>query len=67
MHREIVRELIQQECTSAAIVAELNMLIPGSDKRERQLEDYRSLKELMGRGGASKKVALSMLKTIQED
>lgn len=67
MDREIVRELIQQDCTSTAIVAELNLLIPGSDKRERQLEDYRSLKELMGRGGASKKVALYMLKTIQED
>ncbi|MFN5416516.1 MAG: lipid-A-disaccharide synthase [Flavobacteriia bacterium] len=64
MDKEVVKELIQHECNSQAIQQELNQLIKGGDKREKVLSEYKLLKEKLGSGGASKKVAQSLLKTI---
>jgi lipid-A-disaccharide synthase len=64
MDKEVVKELIQHECNSQAIQQELNQLIKGGGKREKVLSEYKLLKEKLGSGGASKKVAQSLLKTI---
>lgn len=64
MDREVVRELIQHECHAQAIEQELRLLVKGGKKREQVLNDYKILKEKLGSGGASKKVAQSLLKTI---
>lgn len=64
MDREVVKELIQHECNASAIKKELSSLIVGGKKRAEVLKNYKILKEKLGSGGASKKVAQSLLKTI---
>lgn len=64
MDREVVVELIQSECNEKRIREELNLIIEGGSKRKAVLESYHDLREILGGGGASKKVARSLLKTI---
>lgn len=64
MDREVVVELIQNECNATRIREELNLIIEGGSKRKSVLENYQELREILGGGGASKKVARSLLKTI---
>jgi lipid-A-disaccharide synthase len=66
MDREVVKELIQNECTAEQIKSELNKILLGGISRERMLADYNLLIEKLGKGGASKKVAQSLLKTIHD-
>jgi lipid-A-disaccharide synthase len=66
MNREVVKELIQHECTSAAIQHELDKIIIGGSSRIQLLEDIAELKNKLGAGGASIKVAQSLLKTIRQ-
>jgi len=64
MEREVVKELIQKECNPTQIRVELERLIGDEAYRNRLLSDYDALREKLGGGGASKKVAQSLLKTI---
>ena len=64
MDREVVKELIQHECNPELIREELSLIIKGGSKREAMLKDYELLREKLGGGGASRKVAQSLLKTI---
>lgn len=64
MDREVVVELIQNECNATRIREELNLIIEGGSKRKSVLGNYQELREILGGGGASKKVARSLLKTI---
>jgi len=64
MDREVVKELIQNECTSGNIKKELKTLLIGGSKREKMLQDFAEMEKILGKGGASKKVAQSLLKTI---
>jgi lipid-A-disaccharide synthase len=66
MDREVVKELIQHECNAEQIKSELKKIIVGGAAREQMLADYRLLIENLGKGGASKKVAQSLLKTIHD-
>ncbi|MDR0802349.1 lipid-A-disaccharide synthase [Fluviicola sp.] len=59
-----VVELIQHDCTTEKLAAELSAVIQGGEKRKQILDDYADLKNMLGKGGASKKVAQSLLKTI---
>ncbi len=63
MDREVVKELIQKECNPKTIQQELKQLVKGGEKREKQLNDYKKLKEILGGGGASDKIAQLLLKT----
>lgn len=65
MDREVVKELIQHECNPKQIREELQLIIEGGSKRPQLLKDYETLKNTLGGGGASKKVAQSLLKTIR--
>lgn len=64
LDKESVVELIQDECDPARIRQELEAILIGGAKREKLLKDYDELKTKLGGGGASKKVAQSLLKTI---
>lgn len=64
LDKESVTELIQNECTTERLAKELSLVIKGGSKREQVLKDYTELKNMLGKGGASKKVAQSVLKTI---
>lgn len=63
MNREVVKELIQSECNPKTIKNEINQLLTGKPKREQMLNNYKELKKILGEGGASKKIAQSLLKT----
>lgn len=65
MDREVVKELIQQECRPETIAKELERLLNDKTYRTKLQSDYDALEKLLGGGGASKKVAHSLLKTIQ--
>ncbi len=64
MNREVVKELIQSECTSENIKNEIKTILIGGSKREKMLQDFNEMEKILGKGGASKKVAQSLLKTI---
>ncbi len=64
MDREVVKELIQNECNPENIERELRAILPGSEERNAMLEDYKELKSILGGGGASALVAKGVLKTI---
>jgi lipid-A-disaccharide synthase len=64
LDKESVTELIQDECTTERLAEELRAVIEGGKKRQQVLEDYTRLKNMLGKGGASKKVAQLVLKTI---
>ena len=64
MNREVVKELIQMDCTSGNIEKELKTLLIGGSKREKMLQDFNEMEKILGKGGASEKVAQSLLKTI---
>lgn len=65
MDREVVKELIQGECTSDNIYKETLRLIEDEEYRSELDNNYKLLQEKLGGGGASQKVARSLLKTIQ--
>ncbi|MBP6089865.1 MAG: lipid-A-disaccharide synthase [Crocinitomicaceae bacterium] len=66
LNREVVKELIQQDCNPTKIQAELEKIIKGGANREKIENDYKELQQLLGSEGASKKIAHKLLKTIQE-
>lgn len=66
MDKGVVKELIQNECTSETIYSELKLILKNGKNRETILNEYEKMKKILGGGGASQKVARSMLKTIQE-
>lgn len=65
MDQEVVKELIQGECTSDLIYKELDKLINDFEYRKKQLDTFEIMNKSLGGGGASKKVAQSLLKTIR--
>ena len=64
MDREVVTELIQDECNPIRMKEELIKILRSTDVRERLLADYEELRVKLGNGGASRKVAQSLLKTM---
>ena len=66
LNREAVKELIQQECNAALIEKELSKIVAGGKNREKMLNDYNELEQILGAGGASKKIAHALLKTINQ-
>lgn len=63
MDREVVKELIQGECTPKNIQKEVERILPNGNKREAMLKDFSDLKKILGGGGASTKIAKAILKT----
>ncbi len=65
MDKEVVKELIQNDCNYLALRLELMHVMKNGEKRDSILHEYEDLIKLLGEGGASKKVAQSLLKTIR--
>ncbi|OIN59882.1 lipid-A-disaccharide synthase [Arsenicibacter rosenii] len=63
-NREIVRELIQNDCTPMQVAGELAMILPGGQKREQQLADYREIQHIMGGPGASERAGTAMVQAL---
>jgi len=64
LDEEIVTELIQNDCNPERLKKELSMILKGQPKRATIEEGYAKIKAMLGKGGASEKVAQSLLKTI---
>ena len=65
MDKEVVKELIQKECNSNLIFSEVDRLINDISYRKEMLDTFQLMNKNLGGGGASKKVAQSLLKTIR--
>jgi lipid-A-disaccharide synthase len=63
-NKEIVKELIQKDCTATNIVGELIKIKKGEKKAIQMNKDYNDLIELLGNEGASSRVAEDMLKNL---
>jgi lipid-A-disaccharide synthase len=66
MDREIVKELIQNDCTPEKISKELELLLHDQTYRKTMLDNYNLLDEKMGEAGASAKTADLMIGYLQK-
>lgn len=68
LDKEVVKELIQKDCSEEKLKEEFIAILPGQEKRKSIESNYKRLKEMLGKeaneAGASKKVATELLKTI---
>jgi lipid-A-disaccharide synthase len=62
MDSEVVKELIQQDCSTQKIAAELDLILNNKNYRENMLANYDKLDEKMGKPGASAKTAGLIIK-----
>jgi lipid-A-disaccharide synthase len=62
MASEVVRELIQYDLKEKTVLTELKAILPGGERRERILSDYKILKDRLGPAGASGRIAREMVK-----
>lgn len=62
LNKEAVKELIQSECTPKNIKSELVKVLPDGQKVNQLNADYDDLIKILGKGGASDKVAEGILK-----
>ena len=66
MNREVVKELIQADCNSTDIRNELTKLLNDEDYKQQLMKDYDELESILGGGGASDKVAQSVLLELKK-
>lgn len=64
LDKPLVTELIQNDCTPEHLKRELGLILKGQPKRDEIEKGYATVREMLGKGGASEKVAQSLLKTI---
>ena len=64
---EAVKELIQFSLNEKKLVSELKAILPGGQKRDKILEDYNKVREILGPAGASERVAEDMVKALRRD
>jgi len=67
MDREVVKELIQHALNTTSLKKELNSIIAGGLKRRQLKDDYKLLKEKLGKGGASENTAKLIIATLQKE
>lgn len=57
LDRPCITELIQRDMNPARLREELDLVMPGGSRREKMLNDYEELRQLLGGSGASDKAA----------
>lgn len=67
MDREVVRELIQEDCSIEHLKKELTRLEKGSSDRQVMLNDFDQLIALLGEGGASRLAAQKIVEYIEKN
>ncbi len=65
MNREVVKELVQYDLTERSLISELRAILPGGEKMEKMLSDYKVLEEKLGPAGASRRVAEDMVRALK--
>ena len=63
--RESVAEVLQSNLDTARAERELRAILPGGEKRERMLADFRELRTIIGGPGASDRVAARMVELLR--
>lgn len=63
--RESVAEVLQSGLDTARAERELRAILPGGEKRERMLADFRELRTVIGGPGASDRVAARMVELLR--
>ena len=66
LNREAVPELIQEDFQSADIKARLKEIIEDGKFRNKQLESYKEIRQLLGSKNASEHAAIEIIKMFQE-
>lgn len=66
LDREVVRELIQQDCTVENIRNEVELILKDGSNRSKMLNDYETLRKELGGGGASEAIAKNMFEFIHK-
>lgn len=66
MDKQVVKELIQQDCNPAKIKSELNELLTDSRRISQVRTDYAGLKQLLGGEGASRRTAHSIYHALNK-
>jgi lipid-A-disaccharide synthase len=61
MDSEVVKELLQYALNEKNLLSELNAILPGGQKHEKMLAEYKRLHEKIGPSGASKRIAGDMV------
>ncbi len=64
MDEEVVVELIQKECNAKRMAEELKEILPNGNKRKSISLKYKELIQVLGAGGASRKIAARILKGL---
>ncbi len=65
MDREVVKELLQDELTEENLVSALGDILKNTKKREKQLSDYKELRNKLGQEGVSTRVAASIISDLK--
>jgi lipid-A-disaccharide synthase len=65
MNAEVVKELVQYDLKEKRLLKELNAILPGGEKREKIMADYKILKDKLGPSGASERIAGEMVKELR--
>lgn len=65
MDREVVKELLQDDLTEENIVSALGDLLKNLKTREKQLNDYKELRNKLGQEGVSERVAASIISDLK--
>jgi lipid-A-disaccharide synthase len=65
MDQEVVTELIQENCSTKNIKSELQKIL-NPDHRKELLANYLLLEEKLGGGGASKKTAQHIVRSLSK-
>ena len=60
------KEFIQHDCNSDALVTEVRELIENQDRKNKMLEEYAEIRNLLGGSGASSAVAKSMIEELKQ-
>ena len=64
--KEVVKELIQMDCTPQKMTAELQKTLPEGERRALILKDYEILKQRLGDKGASERAAEIVVTTAKQ-
>jgi lipid-A-disaccharide synthase len=65
MDSEVVKELLQYKLNEKNLFRELKSILPGGEKREKMISDYKLLKEKLGTAGASARIAVDMVNELR--
>ncbi|MFI3259016.1 MAG: lipid-A-disaccharide synthase [Rikenellaceae bacterium] len=65
LERESVREILQSSSDPTEVISELRKIIEGGDQRERILNDYKELREIIGASQASRRFAQRMVELLK--